>query len=247
MRRDVFRSRGRPGPGGWIEAPSGYDQGYRTQSLWTEEIPGDREAGEFSDHPRAYHGYLRGIERSSVRVARGESLRVDDLMTVNPEAITPDSTLAEAAEWMEALGVGLLPVVQDRKNRRLVGTLSERDIVVHGVGRGRDPGTAASECMSRNLASVNRNDDIGRARQVMRQWHLDRIPVTDREGRLVGIIEDADLPMAGPRQPQLRYGPRSQPLPADSAHFRGGFVFGPTDRGGDVGFRSLGVRGLDEW
>jgi predicted transcriptional regulator len=173
-------------------------------------------------------------------------------MTKSPEALTPETTIEAAAQRMTALRAGLLPVVDSRASGRLIGVLTEHDIVALAVARGKDHRTPLSECMSRDFEAVNKNDGIDEVREVMHRRRVSRLPVTDREGRLVGIVDEADLGVevsgvrrtgsAGPgREP-----PREPPRP-ESARSRGGFVFGPTDQGGDVGFRPGGSRGWDAW
>jgi CBS domain-containing protein len=118
--------------------------------------------------------------------------------------------------------------------------------------------------MSCGVATVNRNDSVRQAIEFMSRTRVRRLPVVDGAGRLVGILAQADVGVdyAG-FDPEREIGveemierisepahPR-RPLPGaprpSLAHLHGGYVFGPTDRGGDVGFRPAGSRGLDEW
>jgi CBS-domain-containing membrane protein len=118
-------------------------------------------------------------------------------------------------------------------------------------------------CMSCQVFQVHRNDSIRCAMEGMSRRRVRRLPVADAEGRLEGIITQADLAVhiAGfDREREIEVeevlerisepARTRRPLPAepvpDLAHLTGGYVFGPTDRSGDVGFRPAGPCGLDE-
>lgn len=166
-----YRSGGaRPNEGGYIAGPygsAGYGGGYET---------GYGEPGGFSRH---------GGGRSTSRAA--------EVMTENPEVVTPDATLAEAAAKMRELDVGIIPVVDSMDNRRLRGVITDRDIAIRAVAEGKDGSAKVSECMTSEVETVNKNDGIDRVLSVMQREQVRRVPVTDREGRVVGIIAQADL------------------------------------------------------
>lgn len=119
--------------------------------------------------------------------------RARDIMTENPEAVTPDTTLAEVARRMAELDVGILPVVDDLEVRRLRGVVTDRDLVVRGMARGLRDSSTVAECMTPDVSTVNRNASVRKVMDVMRREQVRRVPVTDGEGRLVGIIAQADL------------------------------------------------------
>jgi CBS domain-containing protein len=134
----------------------------------------------------------RGGQGGSGGAQRGGE-RARDIMTENPEAVTPDTTLADVARRMAELDVGILPVVDDLDVRRLRGVVTDRDLVVRGMARGLRDSSTVAECMTPNVSTVNRNAPVSQVMDVMRREQVRRVPVTDGEGRLVGIIAQADL------------------------------------------------------
>ena len=117
------------------------------------------------------------------------------IMTENPTAVTPDTTLADVARTMRELDVGVVPVV-DGDDDRLVGVITDRDIVVRALADGHDGSATVEGSMTANVATVGRNDTVHDVLDVMKRERVRRVPVTDRDGRLVGIISQADLAVA---------------------------------------------------
>lgn len=122
-----------------------------------------------------------------------ERVRVSGLMTSDPETVTGDATLAEAAQKMRDLNVGIIPVVESAKNKRLKGVITDRDIAVRAVAEGKDGNTKVSECMTSDVSTCNQNDSVGDVLRVMQEEQVRRVPITDRENRLVGIVAQADV------------------------------------------------------
>jgi CBS domain-containing protein len=147
----------------------------------------DYEQGRSFGGGRAQGGWgsrSRGGERS---------MRAADIMTENPQCVTPEATLTDVARKMRELNVGIIPVVDDMQNRRLRGVITDRDIAVRAVADGKEGSTRVSECMSTDVETVNKNDSVREVLSVMERDQVRRVPVTDREGRLVGIIAQADV------------------------------------------------------
>jgi CBS domain-containing protein len=120
--------------------------------------------------------------------------KVRDVMTERPRAVTPQTPLSEVAEVMEAEDVGAVPVVD---GDRLVGIVTDRDIVVRAVAKGKDPqGMPAGEVSSRELVTVDPEDDLSEALKLMAQYQVRRLAVTTDE-RLVGVISQADVTLTG--------------------------------------------------
>ena len=144
-----------------------------------------------------YGGYESGMEDVGERGGRrsgGESMRAADIMTEQPEAVSPEATLAEVAQKMRDLDVGIIPVVDSEQNRRLRGVITDRDITIRATAEGKDArSTKVSEVMTTDVETVNKNDRVRSVLEVMQRERVKRVPVTDREGRLVGIIAEADL------------------------------------------------------
>ena len=119
-------------------------------------------------------------------------MRASDLMTENPECVTPETSVSEVAQKMRDLDVGIIPVVDATDSRRLRGVVTDRDIAIRVVAEGRAD-ARVSDCMTDRVETVNKNDSIRNVLGLMRREQVRRVPVTDREGRLVGIIAQADL------------------------------------------------------
>jgi CBS domain-containing protein len=119
--------------------------------------------------------------------------KVGDVMTSRPRAVTPQTPLSEVAEVMEAEDVGSVPVVEDD---RLVGIVTDRDIVIRAIAKGKDPrGMPASEASTRELVTVSPDDDLSDALKLMAQYQVRRLAVTGEDERLLGVVSQADVAM----------------------------------------------------
>lgn len=121
---------------------------------------------------------------------------VKDVMTKAVVVVKPDDTVKHAAIKMEAHDVGPLPVCD---GERLVGVLTDRDITLRTVATGRDPNTTSvRETMTAELYYLHEDDEVQEAANVMRQRQVRRLPVVNRDERLVGIVALADLARHAP-------------------------------------------------
>jgi CBS domain-containing protein len=119
----------------------------------------------------------------------GKSIR--ELMSSNPCAIEADKPVAYAAQMMKQEDVGLAPVVE---GDRLVGTLTDRDIVVRVVAEGRNPEeVSVREVASTDLVTVDPQQDLDEALRLMASNQIRRLPVVEEDGRLVGVLAQADV------------------------------------------------------
>lgn len=151
---------------------------------------GRRYGGEYMDTSDGY-GHGEGGQGRGGDLGR---MRAVDIMTENPETVTADATLVEAARKMRDLNVGIIPVVESEQSRRLRGVITDRDITVRAVAEGLDVNSSTvQECMTPDVESCNKNDSVRQVLQVMQREQVRRVPITDREGRLVGIIAQADV------------------------------------------------------
>jgi CBS domain-containing protein len=117
--------------------------------------------------------------------------KVHEVMSDRPRCVTPDTPVAEAAQLMESEDVGSLPVLD---GERVVGMVTDRDIVVRAVARGKDPrGMPVREVASGDLVTLTPDDDLSAALGLMATHQVRRLPVVDAENRLVGIVAQADL------------------------------------------------------
>ena len=115
-----------------------------------------------------------------------------DIMTANPQVVTPTDSVSRAAEIMRDSDVGVVPVVEDQSSMRLAGLVTDRDIAVRVVAEGRNGETTARDIMSSGLATVGPDEDLGRVLDLMKSEQVRRIPVVEGD-RLVGIIAQADV------------------------------------------------------
>ncbi len=120
-------------------------------------------------------------------------LRCRDIMTKNPTAAMREMTLQEVAGLMRDGDFGVLPVVEKDTNR-LVGILTDRDIVVRAVADGRNvTGMTVGETMSDKLFTAKPDDFAFEAVRTMGERQVRRIPIVDDAGVLQGIIAMADI------------------------------------------------------
>jgi CBS domain-containing protein len=123
----------------------------------------------------------------------GQSIR--DLMTANPCSIDADKSVAYAAKMMRDEDVGLAPIVEGDK---LIGTVTDRDIAVRVVAEGKDPEqTTVRDIASTNLVTVDPQQDLDEALRLMAQHQVRRLPVVEEDGRLVGVVAQADVAREG--------------------------------------------------
>ncbi len=116
-----------------------------------------------------------------------------EVMTPSPTACNPQHTAIDAAELMRREDCGLLPVVSD-DGKKLIGVLTDRDIVLRVVAEGRDPrSTAVSEVMTTDIVTCLPQENVEMAMEQMATRQVRRIPIVDRDGSLVGIVAQADV------------------------------------------------------
>jgi CBS domain-containing protein len=115
---------------------------------------------------------------------------VRDAMTQNPRSLSPSDTVADAARALKDEDVGSVPIVD---GERLVGILTDRDIVTRVVAEGRDPSsTTVRDVASSELVTAEATSDLDEALRLMAQHQVRRLPVVE-QGRLVGILAQADV------------------------------------------------------
>ena len=125
----------------------------------------------------------------------GSNHRIRELMTENPKTVSSDATVLEAARVMRDGDVGLVPVVD---GDRLVGTVTDRDIAIRVVAEERDPNTTTvRETASTDPVTIGPEQDLDEALRLMAQHQVRRLPVVEEDGRLVGIVAQADVARHG--------------------------------------------------
>lgn len=119
---------------------------------------------------------------------------IKDVMTKNPHCVTPNATVREAAQIMASEDIGIVPVVESNDGRRLVGVITDRDIAVRCVAKGKGADCRVSEAMSSGqLATCREHEHVNRVMDAMRTEKVRRIPIVDERGALVGIVSQADV------------------------------------------------------
>jgi CBS domain-containing protein len=117
--------------------------------------------------------------------------KILEVMTRDVEVINPNDTLRDAAEKMRTLNVGAIPVCD---GQRVLGMLTDRDIVVRAIAIGRDPNTTqVSDSMSPGIEYCFDDDGVDSVLDKMRDKQIRRMIVVDRNKKLVGFVAIGDL------------------------------------------------------
>ena len=112
-------------------------------------------------------------------------------MTSNPCTIDAEKPVAYAAQMMKQENVGVAPIVQ---GDRLLGTLTDRDIVLRVVAEGKNPQTVtAREVATTDVVTVDPEESLDEALRLMASHQVRRLPVVEEDGRVVGVIAQADV------------------------------------------------------
>jgi CBS domain-containing protein len=119
---------------------------------------------------------------------------VQEAMTSNPAAITPDTSVQEAARLMKSEDVGALPVVEDG---RLTCVITDRDLAIRGVAEGAGAETPVRDLASQDVVTIDPQQSLEEAARLMAQHQVRRLPVVEEDGRLVGMLAQADVAAAG--------------------------------------------------
>lgn len=121
-------------------------------------------------------------------------MKVREVMTKDVELIAKDKTIKDAARMMRDGGIGAIPV---SNNDRLIGMITDRDIAVSVVAEGKSAdSTRVEECMTEKIKYCFEDEDLREVVSQMDQLHVRRLPVMNRDKRLVGIISLGDLASA---------------------------------------------------
>ncbi len=124
-------------------------------------------------------------------------MNVSEVMTRDVRVASPDDYLQSAAQMMQENDFGALPVGE---NDRLVGMLTDRDITIRAVAQGLDPQTRkVRDVMSSEVKFVYDDESVQDAARNMSELQVRRLPVVNREKRLVGIVSLGDLALNEPR------------------------------------------------
>jgi CBS domain-containing protein len=123
-------------------------------------------------------------------------MKLKEIATKNPEVIHPDQPICEAARKMKDIDVGMLPVCD---GERLIGAITDRDLAIRAVAQGCNPlSTKVREVMTSEICYCFEDDDLEAAARIMESKQIRRLPVLNREKRLVGIVSLGDLALRSP-------------------------------------------------
>ena len=116
-----------------------------------------------------------------------------ELMTENPACCTPDDTVEQAARLMKENDCGCVPVVEDLESKKLLGTITDRDIACRCMAEGKGPETPVREAMSEDPSCCGPEDSVEDVERIMEERQVRRVPVIDDEGCCIGMVSQADL------------------------------------------------------
>lgn len=125
-------------------------------------------------------------------------------MSQDPACCTPQDTIQRAAQLMRDCDCGCIPVVEDKETRKLIGLVTDRDIAIRCVAAGR-PGTVlVEEVMTEDVSCCGAYDELLKAEEIMVERQVRRVPVIDGEGRIIGIISQADVVRAASNEAEVK-------------------------------------------
>lgn len=120
------------------------------------------------------------------------SRHVRDVMTPNPECVSEDARVQEAARIMKEKDTGVVPVIDG--NKKVVGLITDRDIVVRGLADGKDcANMPVRELMTKQVRSVREDEPIDKVLTMMSSAEVRRVPVVNSKDEIVGIVSLGDI------------------------------------------------------
>lgn len=119
-----------------------------------------------------------------------------EIMTREPVCCAPDDTIQFAARMMTENDCGCLPVVEGSNGQCVIGVITDRDIAVRAVGRGKPSATPVREVMTDCAFCCGADADVHEIEDMMSDCQVRRVVITDASGRCLGIVAQADLALA---------------------------------------------------
>ena len=121
-------------------------------------------------------------------------MRVKEIMSKELACCTPETSLQEVSKMMLQKDCGCIPVCETTNGRHVIGVVTDRDIVLRTIAAGLNPlQMTARDCMSHPVATVQQEDKIETAMDLMEENQIRRIPVVDSQGCCCGMLAQADL------------------------------------------------------
>ncbi len=145
----------------------------------------------------ASHGDRDSVSITTEAVARTSSdreVRTVDVMAHDPAYCTPELSLHEAAEIMRECDCGELPVVHDDGGKKVIGVITDRDIVVRCVAASRDPSKmTVADAMTAPAFVAPLDSPLAYCAKIMKDNQIRRVPIIDANGKLCGMVSQADI------------------------------------------------------
>ena len=130
------------------------------------------------------------------------SRHVRDVMTSDPECVNKGADLKEVARIMKERDTGVVPVVDD--GNKIVGLITDRDIVVRGLAEGKDLGDCrVDELMTKQIRSVKEDTPIDEVLTLMQSAEIRRVPVVNGQNELIGIVSLGDIAVSTNKDGQV--------------------------------------------
>ena len=117
-------------------------------------------------------------------------MKVKEAMTRNPQLAAPGQSIRDVAKMMAESDTGFIPVGE---NDKLVGMITDRDIAVRGVAKGKGPDTPVKDVMTGQVKYCYEDEDLDHVAKNMAEIHVRRLPVMNRDKRLVGVLTVGDV------------------------------------------------------
>lgn len=125
-------------------------------------------------------------------------MKVKDAMHVGVQWVGPDTPVSDVADIMRAHDVGSVPIGE---NDRLIGMVTDRDIVIHGVAKSADlSGLTARDVMSEGIVYCRDTEDLGDALRIMEDRKIRRLPVLNAQKRMIGMLSLGDVSHSASRE-----------------------------------------------
>jgi len=121
-------------------------------------------------------------------------MKIGKIMHHEVQVISPEESLRNAAAMMKRLDAGVLPVGEHDK---LIGMITDRDIAIRGIAEGKGPDAKVHDVMSQQVKYCFEDEDVNHVAQNMAELQVRRLPVMNRDKRLVGIVSLGDLATQG--------------------------------------------------
>jgi CBS domain-containing protein len=119
---------------------------------------------------------------------------IQEAMTSNPTTVEPTTTAQEAAKIMKSEDIGPLPIVEGDK---LVGVITDRDLAIRIIAEAKGIDTPVAEIASKDVVTIDPQQSLEEAARLMANNQVRRLPVVEEDGRLVGILAQADIAQTG--------------------------------------------------